>query len=71
MAEAGFEPGAAVSFWKKMDALDQEKQKATGGKKEAEFSSTHPHVYYPILAGTEAADRSWQQVSKETISGHL
>ena len=44
MAEAGFNPEAVISFWKKMDKIQQQMLKTSGGKQTAEYMSTHPHV---------------------------
>ena len=44
MAEAGFNPGAAISFWKKMHNVEQQMLKTSGKKQIAEYQSTHPHV---------------------------
>ena len=44
MAEAGFNPEAAISFWEKMDKVEQRMQMASGQKQVAEYQSTHPHV---------------------------
>lgn len=43
MAEAGYDPGATVSFWKKVNALEQEMRMATSGKKVTAINSIHPH----------------------------
>ncbi|KAL8668715.1 MAG: hypothetical protein Q9168_006662 [Polycauliona sp. 1 TL-2023] len=43
MAEAGFEPRAAVTYWEKMDRIERKIWKTTGKKPDAEYRSTHPH----------------------------
>lgn len=44
MTEAGFDPSATVSFWRKMTTLEEKIRKARGIQQEAEYKSTHPHV---------------------------
>ncbi|KAL9601438.1 MAG: hypothetical protein Q9219_002504 [cf. Caloplaca sp. 3 TL-2023] len=41
MTEAGFDPRAAVTFWEKMERIEN---KQLGTKKKPEYQSTHPHV---------------------------
>lgn len=44
LTEAGFDPAAIVSSWRKITTLEEKIRKARGVKQEAVYKSTHPHV---------------------------
>ncbi|KAL8995979.1 MAG: hypothetical protein Q9169_004395 [Polycauliona sp. 2 TL-2023] len=43
MTEAGFDPVATVTYWEKMDRIQQNQQREKRQKQAAEYLSTHPH----------------------------
>ena len=47
MTEAGYEPSATVTYWRKMESIEQKWFKDRGRIKGAEYKSTHPHVRTP------------------------
>lgn len=47
MTEAGYEPSATVTYWRKMESIGQKWFKDRGRMKGAEYNSTHPHVRIP------------------------
>lgn len=53
MTEAGFEPSAAVTYWRKMASIEQKWFKDRGRVEGAEYKSTHPHVSLKDLSGIE------------------
>lgn len=56
MTEAGFDPNATISFWRKMIMHEGKIRKAAGVKQEAEYKSTHPHVRQRILFETSTTN---------------
>ncbi|KAL9635660.1 MAG: hypothetical protein Q9204_002549 [Flavoplaca sp. TL-2023a] len=44
MTEAGYEPSATVTYWRKMESIEQKWFKDRGRIKGAEYKSTHPHT---------------------------
>ncbi|KAL8787691.1 MAG: hypothetical protein Q9195_007647 [Heterodermia aff. obscurata] len=43
MAEAGFDPYAAISFWRKMVQVERGMLRKSGKKEAADYQSSHPH----------------------------
>ena len=44
MADAGFDPSAAVSVWKNMKKMEDRRSKAQRDAQDPQWLSTHPHV---------------------------